>query len=85
MAESAIKLKCGELFWNEEPRLLMAFDAQSGKKLWAKLTKVAPLTLAADTSQVYFHDGQKVVSVDQRSGELAWESEKCYPSPSIHF
>ncbi len=64
-----------ELFWNEEPRLLMAFDAQSGKKLWAKLTKVAPLTLAADTSRVFFHDGQKVVSVDQRSGELAWESE----------
>ncbi len=63
-----------QLFWNEEPRVLMAFEADTGKQLWAKQSKIAPLTLAADHDHVYFHDGVKIVSVNQRSGEMAWES-----------
>ncbi len=63
------------MFWNEEPRVLMAFEAKTGKRLWAKQTKVAPLTLSAGGSNVVFHDGEKVISIDQRSGELVWESE----------
>lgn len=63
------------MFWNEEPRVLMAFDAKTGKKLWAKQSKVAPLTLSAGGSNIVFHDGEKVVSIDQQTGELVWESE----------
>mgnify|MGYP001814507873 CR=1 FL=1 len=66
-----------KLFWNEEPRVLMAFEAASGTPLWAKQTRISPLTLAADDSQLYFHDGSKIVSVDQRSGEMSWDS--CVP------
>ncbi len=63
-----------EMFWNEEPRVVMAIEAQSGKTLWAKRTKVSPLTLAADDKHVYFHDGEHVVSIDPKTGERAWES-----------
>ena len=64
-----------EMFWNEDPRILMAIDAASGKTLWAKQTKISPLTLAADASRVYFHDGEKLISVEHRSGKVAWETE----------
>jgi outer membrane protein assembly factor BamB len=63
-----------QMFWNEEPRVLMAIEIATGKRLWAKQAKVSPLTLAADGSHVYFHDGEKVLSLRQRSGEVAWES-----------
>ncbi|TWU03644.1 outer membrane protein assembly factor BamB family protein [Neorhodopirellula pilleata] len=79
-----------EFFWNEEPRVLMAFEAKSGKPLWAKKTKISPLSLAAQTlqgdqTQIYFHDGEKVVSLDGRSGELAWESEPVTRRQSFTF
>jgi outer membrane protein assembly factor BamB len=31
--------------------------------------------LAADKSRVYFHDGEKLIAIDQRGGELAWQTE----------
>lgn len=64
-----------EMFWNEEPRVLMAIDAVSGKTLWAKQTKISPLTLAANKSNIYFHDGEKIVAVDQRSGNVSWSTQ----------
>ncbi len=65
----------GRMFWNEDPRILMAVEADTGRTLWAKQTKISPLTLAADSSRVYFHDGEKLISVDHRSGAVAWETE----------
>ena len=73
------------LFWNEEPRVLMAFDAKSGEQLWAKKTVVSPLTLSADDSQIYFHDGEKVVCLNQKTGDVAWESEKVTRRQSFTF
>lgn len=64
-----------DFFWNEEPRVVMAYDVKSGRQLWAKRTVISPLTLAADQSQVFFHDGEKLVSLDQKTGEIAWETE----------
>jgi outer membrane protein assembly factor BamB len=63
------------MFWNEEPRVLMAYEAKTGKQLWAKQVRVSPLTLAASDNQVYFHDGEKLVSLNQLSGEKAWETD----------
>lgn len=37
-----------DFFWNEEPRVVMAFGASTGRTLWAKQTGIAPLTLSAD-------------------------------------
>lgn len=64
-----------EFFWNEEPRVVMAFDATTGKQLWAKQTRISPLTLSADASHVYFHDGESLNAIDQESGELTWTTE----------
>jgi outer membrane protein assembly factor BamB len=72
-------------FWNEEPRVLMAFDAKSGQQLWAKQTKISPLTLAADGSQIYFHDGEKVVSMNQKSGDVSWETPPVTRRESFTF
>lgn len=74
-----------KLFWNEEPRVLMAFDVKSGKQLWAKQTKISPLTLAADDEKLYFHNGNQIVSVHQGSGELAWESDEVTRRESFTF
>ena len=64
-----------EMFWDEDPRVLMAVDAKTGKTLWAKQTKISPLTLAADKSRVYFHDGEKLISVEHQTGKIAWETK----------
>ncbi|WP_182870943.1 outer membrane protein assembly factor BamB family protein [Stieleria mannarensis] len=72
-------------FWNEEPRVLMAFQASTGKQLWAKKTKVSPLTLAAKDSQLFFHDGERIVSLDGRSGDVVWESESVTRRDSFTF
>ena len=64
-----------KFFWNEEPRVVMAFDEKTGKELWAKKTRCSPLTLSADGDRVYFHDGEKIIAVNQADGEAAWQSE----------
>ena len=64
-----------EFFWNEEPRIVMAFDAATGKQLWAKQTGISPLTLSADAFHVYFHDGESLNALNQQTGELAWSTE----------
>lgn len=72
-------------FWNEEPRVLMAFDAKSGQRLWAKQTKISPLTLSADADRIYFHDGEKLLCMNQKSGEVAWETEPVTRRQSFTF
>ena len=72
-------------FWNEEPRVVMAFEASTGKQLWAKQTRISPLTLAADSDNVYFHDGERLVAVNQTSGEPAWESKSVTRRNSFTF
>ena len=61
--------------WDEHPRRVCAIEADTGKLLWTKDAAVAPLTLAADSRGVYFHDGQKLVCLDRKSGESIWRSE----------
>ena len=64
-----------DFFWNEEPRVVTAFEAKTGKQLWAKQTKISPLSLAAKDGQIFFHDGEKIVSLAATTGEIVWESE----------
>lgn len=77
--------KVRELFWNEEPRVVMAFNAESGRQLWAVKTKISPLTLAANNDNVVFHDGEKVVALNQKSGEPAWTSQPVTRRKSFTF
>lgn len=73
------------LFWNEEPRVLMAFDIETGNRLWSKKSVVSPLTLSADGQRLYYHNGEQVVSLDPSSGEVAWESEPVTRRKSFTF
>jgi outer membrane protein assembly factor BamB len=61
-----------EFHWDKQPRRLMAFEAESGRRLWNTETVIAPLTIAADARGVYFHNGQAVVSLDGSTGEQRW-------------
>jgi len=72
-------------FWNEEPRVVMAFDANTAKLLWSRKTRVSPLTLCADQNRVYLHDGDQLVSLDQETGELAWQSDPVTRRESFTF
>ncbi|HEO71292.1 MAG TPA: hypothetical protein ENN80_08515, partial [Candidatus Hydrogenedentes bacterium] len=60
--------------WNEQPRHVVALDAATGDVRWRTEQRVAPLTLAADSKRVYFHDGDRVVALDRSSGERLWTS-----------
>jgi outer membrane protein assembly factor BamB len=61
--------------WDQQPRHVVAIDAESGKILWKKESLVAPMTLAADSRGVYFHDGEKLICLDRKNGEPMWQSE----------
>lgn len=63
-----------DIHWNEKPRIVMAIEAKTGKVLWQKETVVSPFTLSATRDRVFFHDGQKIVSLLAKSGETAWSS-----------
>ena len=52
----------------------MAVDAETGNVLWQNETRVLPLTLAADSRGVYFHDGEQVVSLTRANGTNRWAS-----------
>jgi len=65
--------------WNKTKRKILAYNADSGRMLWQVDAPVAPCSLAADDTSLVFHDGQKLVSLDRRDGDVLWESE---PAPT---
>jgi len=62
-------------FWNEEPRQIMAISAGSGDVLWTSEQRVLPVTLAADSRGVFFHDSRSIVCLDRKTGDELWHSE----------
>ncbi|MFT5122098.1 MAG: outer membrane protein assembly factor BamB [Kiritimatiellia bacterium] len=92
LAHYAPKLNTGdqgrvgkEYKWDEKPRKVMAFVADTGSQLWSKESVVAPMTLASDANGVYFHDGEKVICVDPETGEQKWTTEAISRKSSITF
>ncbi len=63
-----------EFGWNKAPRQLVAIDTANGETLWSKETKVSPLSLVADATQVAFHDGEAVVRLNPATGEESWRN-----------
>ena len=61
--------------WKEHPRSIVALAEDSGELLWKKTSAVAPLTLSADATGVFFHDGTKVVCLDRSTGRKKWASQ----------
>jgi len=60
--------------WGVAPRTIMAVEAETGNVLWRKSSPLMPVTLAVDGRQVYFHDGEKIVCLDRKTGGVAWAS-----------
>jgi outer membrane protein assembly factor BamB len=63
------------VFWNKQPRQIMAIDADNGEVIWTSDRIVLPVTLAADERSVFFHDSRSVVCLDRNSGDELWSSE----------
>lgn len=61
-----------EFNWDEKPRELQAIEAATGRVLWKREDKFAPLTIAVDGRKVVFHDGEKLVSLDASTGKQLW-------------
>ncbi len=56
------------------PKRLIAVDDDSETILWVKEYRIAPVTLAADASQLYFFDGESIVAVSRMNGDQIWKS-----------
>lgn len=61
--------------WPEGPRRIAAYEVGTGKLIWSRpQTSVLPLTLCADQARVIFHDSERVVCLDRRTGKPLWRS-----------
>lgn len=65
-----------EYNWDQKPRVLMAIDPDSGKVLWQKEGKIAPITLACDGKRLVYYNGDNVECLDPKTGEHRWASEE---------
>ncbi|MCF7849749.1 MAG: PQQ-like beta-propeller repeat protein, partial [Kiritimatiellales bacterium] len=62
--------------WFSTHRIVKAYQASTGKQLWeAPASKVMPLSMATDGERVYFHDGEKIMALDCRTGRQAYQTE----------
>ncbi|MFQ6096266.1 MAG: PQQ-binding-like beta-propeller repeat protein [Armatimonadota bacterium] len=69
-----IRARARDWSWQPSGRRVMAIQADTGETLWQKESPVVPLTLAADRQRVYFHDGERIVCLDRRTGDQLWAS-----------
>lgn len=60
---------------------IMAIDKDSGAELWTQKVAVLQMTLAVDSTRVYFHDGERLVALDRKTGALLWKSNPIPRAP----
>lgn len=63
-----------EYNWDQKPRVLMALNPDTGRVLWEKEGKIAPITLACDGKRLVYYNGEHVVCLDPATGKGRWES-----------
>ncbi|NNE92038.1 MAG: PQQ-binding-like beta-propeller repeat protein [Verrucomicrobiales bacterium] len=71
--------------WNELPRKMQAYSTKTGEKLWEHVSVVSPLTLAASESRAFYHDGEKVVARDGKTGDELWTGPRADRVQSMTF
>ena len=74
-----------EFVWDEKPRILMCYDAETGKKRWEHESPVAPLSPASDGERVYFHDGKAVTAIAIETGKVSWQGPPSARRSSVQF
>jgi len=65
-----------EFAWDKKPRELHAINASTGKQIWKVESKIAPLSLVANTHRIVIHDGEAVISLDPKTGDQQWKNDK---------
>ena len=63
--------------WTPETgiRSLKAIQAETGKVLWEKEAPINPMSLAANSEMVCFHDGNALVALARKTGKQLWKTE----------
>lgn len=62
--------------WTRQKRTVMAVKADTGEVLWEKTWPwVVPGCMALDGQRVAFFDGERVVTLNRKTGDLLWQSE----------
>ncbi len=61
--------------WSRKKRTVLAADAETGNMLWRRQHTVAPLTLCVDKRHVVFHNGEKLICLNRKTGRQKWTSE----------
>jgi outer membrane protein assembly factor BamB len=70
----------GAKYWDGLERKIVAIRADTGEVPWNTRSRVLPVTLAADSTRVVFHDGESVVCLRRDSGRELWRSK---PVPRV--
>jgi len=61
--------------WQGNTRRILAYNAETGQRLWQADHPVAPCSLAADGERIVFHDGSKLLALARADGSTLWETE----------
>lgn len=59
-----------EFNWDGKPRILRALDAASGRELWSKEDRIAPLTLCLDDQRAVYYNGDGLACIDTQTGKV---------------
>ncbi|UCE24855.1 MAG: PQQ-binding-like beta-propeller repeat protein, partial [Candidatus Zixiibacteriota bacterium] len=70
--------------WKGNPRKILAYKANTGHLLWQAESPVAPCSMAANSERLVFHDGNKLVCLDRRNGNILWESDSTPTRLPVH-
>lgn len=58
-----------EFNWDGKPRILHAIAADTGKVLWKKEDRIAPITLSLDDKRAVYYNGDGLACLDIKTGE----------------
>lgn len=59
-----------EFNWDGKPRILRALDAASGRELWSREDRIAPLTLCLDDQRAVYYNGDGLACLDVKTGKV---------------
>ncbi|OGV93208.1 MAG: hypothetical protein A3K19_33970 [Lentisphaerae bacterium RIFOXYB12_FULL_65_16] len=62
-------------WWTGKTVRVVASQVADGALAWQHEASVVPLTLTADQSRIFFHDGERVVCLNRTDGKPRWQSD----------
>jgi outer membrane protein assembly factor BamB len=63
-----------EWAWGKQDSTIMAIDAKEGNVKWEQRSRIAPLSLSADSKAVYYFDGANMICLNRKTGREKWQS-----------